>query len=76
MMKSMTMSYLNFSEWLEFILAQLCRGYLWSREVHDFEQLWDVFIGEKMRLEDVSTTEKDKDDKSNLALTDTVRRGR
>jgi len=37
--------------------------------------LWDAFVGEEMRLEQVSTSYKDEDDVPDLALIGKVRRG-
>lgn len=41
----------------------------------NFKKLWDAFIGEEMRLEQVSTNYKNEDDGQDLALTSKVRRG-
>jgi hypothetical protein len=47
-----------------------------QKKFTNFEQLWDAFTKEEMRLEQVSTNYKDKDDVPNLALDSKVRRGR
>jgi len=44
------------------------RSYLTSK-------LWDAFMGEEMRLQQVSTNYKDNDDVLDLALIGKVRRG-
>jgi hypothetical protein len=42
----------------------------------NFENLWDDFIEEKTKLEQVLTSYKDEDDRPDLALIGKVRRGR
>jgi hypothetical protein len=51
------------SSWHNFV--QVICG--WEKLL-DFEKLWDAFIGEEMRLEQVSTSYKDEDDGPDLAL--------
>jgi hypothetical protein len=58
------------SSWHNFAQVIYC-----EEKLHDVKKLWDVFIGEEIRLKQVSTSYKDEDDGPDLALIGKVRRG-
>lgn len=48
--------------------------YGWEK-LPDFKQLWDAFIGEEVRLQQVSMSYKDEDDELDLSLIRNIGRG-